>query len=127
MKLTNLCFDLKELFSTWLNPLSLPESQLAGEETVNSWRAQTVLERGWRDNVRLAWDISPVLAVHMAARLRSAGGSFVVKEIQRLVQLNPGAVAPVPEALDFLVTPDSILNESAELTHALFWSVFKFF
>lgn len=109
-----------EFFSTWLNPLSLPELQLPGEDVVNSWRAQQITERVWRDNVRLAWDISPVLAVRMAARLRSATG--VEREIQRLVQLTPSCVAHVPEALDYLVTPDSIINESPELIHALFWS-----
>lgn len=109
-----------EFFSTWLNPLSLPDLQLAGEEVVNSWRAQAITERVWRDNVRLAWDISPVLAVRMAARLRSSAG--VEKEIQRLVQLTPGAVAHIPEALDYLVTPDSILNESPELTYTLYWA-----
>lgn len=109
-----------EFFSTWLNPLSLPELQLPGEDVVNSWRAQQITERVWRDNVRLAWDISPVLAVRMAARLRSAAG--VEREIQRLVQLTPSCVAHIPEALDYLVTPDSIINESPELTHALYWS-----
>ena len=109
-----------EFLSTWLNPLSLPELQLPGEDVVGAWRAQQLNERVWRDNVRLAWDISPVLAVRMAGRLRSAAG--VEREIQRLVQLTPGCVAHVPEALDYLVTADSIINESAELTHALFWS-----
>ena len=109
-----------EFFSTWLNPLSLPELQLPGEDVVNSWRAQQITERVWRDNVRLAWDISPVLAVRMAARLRSAAG--VEREIQRLVQLTPSCVSHIPEALDYLITPDSILNESPELTHALYWS-----
>lgn len=109
-----------EFFSTWLNPNTLPELQLPGEDTINSWRAQSIIERVWRDNVRLAWDINPVLAVQMAARLHSAAG--VEREIQRLVQLNPSCVAHVPEALDYLVTSDSIINESPELTHALYWS-----
>lgn len=85
-----------------------------------SWRVQPVIEKVWRDNVRLAWDISPVLAVRMAARLHSADG--IEREIQRLVQLNPSCVSHVPEALDFLVTPDTIINEPPELTHALYWS-----
>jgi len=97
--------------------------QLAGEDTVNSWRANAVTERSWRDNVRLAWDISPVLAVRMASRLRTAAAG-VDKEIQRLVQLTPGVVAHIPEALDYLVTTESIENETPELTHTLFWYVF---
>ena len=110
-----------EFFSTWLNPLSLTELELPGEDVVRSWRSQSITERVWRDNVRLAWDISPVLAVRMAARLRSAGDG-VEKEIQRLVQSQPHFVTHVPEALDFLVTPDSIINEPPELTQTLFWS-----
>ena len=106
--------------STWLNPQSLPELQLPGESVVQSWRAQAVTERVWRDNIRLAWDISPVLAVRMAGRLRSTAAG-VEREIQRLVQLNPACVSHIPEALDYLVTADSIINEPAELTHALFW------
>lgn len=109
-----------EFVSTWINPLSLPEFTLPGEESLNSWRAQPITEKMWRDNVRLAWDISPVLAVRVAARLNGAPG--VEREIQRLVQLDPGSVAHIPEALDYLVTPDSILNESPELTYTLFWS-----
>lgn len=113
----------KEFFATWLNPLAQADLQLAGEDTVNSWRANAVTERSWRDNVRLAWDISPVLAVRMASRLRTAAAG-VDKEIQRLVQLTPGVVAHIPEALDYLVTTESIENETPELTHTLFWYVF---
>ena len=44
------------------------------------------------------------------------------REIQWLVQLTPRCVARFPEALDYLVMADSIINESPELTHALYWS-----
>lgn len=103
-----------------MNPLQCTESKLPGEEAVDSWRSQPSNELKWRDFVRLAWDISPVLAVRMASRLRFASG--IDKEIRRLVQLNPICVAHIPEALDFLVTSDGIENESPELINTLYWT-----
>lgn len=103
-----------------MNPLLFTESKLPGEEAVDSWRSQPSNELKWRDFVRLAWDISPMLAVRMASRLRFASG--IEKEIRRLVQLNPICVAHIPEALDFLVTSDGIENESPELINTLYWT-----
>jgi len=111
-----------EFLSTWLNPLGLAELQLAGEDTVRQWRQQTVAERVWRDNVRLAWDISPVLAVRMAARLGPCSDGAIEREVRRLVQLQPHGLTHVAQALDFLVTPDTILNDSAELSQSLLWT-----
>lgn len=44
------------------------ELQVPGEDNIAAWRAKTVTERGLRDNARLAWDISPVLAVFLPMR-----------------------------------------------------------
>ena len=77
-------------------------------ETVNSWSAQVIGEQVWKDYICLAWETSPVLAVRMASRLRIAATEVIEKEIQQLVQQNPSVVAHIPEAIDYLVTRESI-------------------
>ena len=58
-----------EFLLTWHNPLSLSESQFPNEDTITAWKSQTFInERFWKDNVQLAWEISPTLAVHLPCR-----------------------------------------------------------
>ncbi|CAM1325927.1 PI4KA (predicted) [Pycnogonum litorale] len=105
---------------TWLNPMSLPEQSIQGEETITAWLSQPISERMWRDNVRLAWDISPSLAVHLPSRYKNS--EILTKIISSLVRSNPSAVSHIPEALDFLVTADSVLNDAPEMSHMLSWA-----
>jgi len=42
--------------------------QVPGEENIAAWRTKTVKDKAWRDHARLAWDISPVLAVFLPMR-----------------------------------------------------------
>lgn len=58
-----------ERLSTWHNPLARPELSFTGMESLVNWANQTVFtERIWRDLVRLAWHISPDIAVFLPAR-----------------------------------------------------------
>lgn len=57
-----------EFLVVWLNPTSRPELQIAGEDQIASWRAKTITDKQWHDYTRLAWNISPVLAVHLPSR-----------------------------------------------------------
>lgn len=58
-----------ERLSTWHNPMARPELNFTGLESLVNWANQTVFtERIWRDLVRLAWHISPAMAVFLPAR-----------------------------------------------------------
>ncbi|CAL8128289.1 unnamed protein product [Orchesella dallaii] len=99
-----------DVLMTWHNPLNTPDMMVAGEPAFNTWRARGIksLEKVWRDSVRLAWDISPVLAVYLPHRLKSADKVSVVKdEVGRLVRRDPDSVMHLPEALTYLVTSTS--------------------
>lgn len=60
--------NLIDAFSTWHNPLELAESKIKDEDKITIWRATPISERQWREHARIAWDISPVLAVYLPAR-----------------------------------------------------------
>lgn len=50
-------------------------------------------------------------------RLKNA--DCIIKEVSRLVRLNPTAVSHVPQALQYLVTTDAILNDAPEVSFSL--------
>jgi phosphatidylinositol 4-kinase len=57
-----------ELLITWHNPTASPEASNYGEETISKWRNQPMTVRLWKETARLAWDISPTLAVYLPCR-----------------------------------------------------------
>lgn len=124
IKKRNLILDLLaveiEFLLIWHNPTSRAELHFQGEDTIAAWKAKTVSERTLRDIARLAWDISPTLAVFLPMRLKNADS--IVKEVSRLVRLNPTAVSHIPQALQFLVTTDTLLNDAPELVYMLSWA-----
>ncbi|XP_078336365.1 phosphatidylinositol 4-kinase alpha-like [Crassostrea virginica] len=111
--------NLIDAFSTWHNPLELAENKIKDEDKVALWRTSPISERQWREHARIAWDISPVLAVYLPARLKTS--ETLRKEVMRQVRLNPGAVRHIPEAIHFLVTAHSVEADSPELSHVLTW------
>lgn len=46
----------------------------------------------------------------------------IISEIKNLVQMNPHAVSKIPEALQYLVTTEAILNDSPKLVNMLTWA-----
>ncbi|KAK2556707.1 Phosphatidylinositol 4-kinase alpha [Acropora cervicornis] len=94
-----------ERLSTWHNPLAQLDLNFTGLELLVTWANQTVFtERSWRDLVRLAWHISPDIAVFLPARFKEIPA--IQKEVSRL----------------YLVTEKNIKADIPELTHLLCWA-----
>ncbi|XP_072163702.1 LOW QUALITY PROTEIN: phosphatidylinositol 4-kinase alpha-like [Diadema setosum] len=125
MKRRNLILHLLvneiERLCCWCHPLDNPEARLPGEDLVANWRVQqTTNERNWRDFAHLAWEVSPHLACQLPVRFRAS--ESLVKEVTRMVRLNPMAVSDLPSAIHFLVTEHSVDADVAELSHILCWA-----
>ncbi|XP_073948128.1 phosphatidylinositol 4-kinase III alpha [Choristoneura fumiferana] len=108
-----------EFLVTWHNPHGRPEQAVPGEDNIATWRSKPNTERTWRDYAKLAWDISPALAVFLPERLKNEG---IVAEIRRKVQAQPTAVYHIPQALKYLVTTETLLNDAPELVHMVTWA-----
>ncbi|XP_053617223.1 phosphatidylinositol 4-kinase alpha isoform X3 [Plodia interpunctella] len=108
-----------EFLVTWHNPHSRPEQAVPGEDNIATWRSKPNTDRTWRDYAKLAWDISPTLAIFLPERLKNEG---ITAEIRRKVQAQPTSVCHVPQALKYLVTTETLLNDAHELVHMVTWA-----
>lgn len=124
MKKRNLILELLaveiEFLIIWHNPISRGELLVISEDTIANWRSKTVTEKTWREYTRIAWEISPALAVFLPVRMKN--NETIVQDVREYVRLNPQSVSHIPDALQYLVTTDALLKDSAELVHALTWS-----
>ncbi|XP_067946657.1 phosphatidylinositol 4-kinase alpha-like [Watersipora subatra] len=125
MKRRNLILSLLsteiERMSIWYNPLGSPELAIPGEELLTPWRNTQVTEKGYKEMVRTAWNISPVIAIMLPLRFHNSDA--LVKEVTRLVRLQPESVCHIPIAIQYLVTPHSLEADAPELSYMLNWSI----
>ncbi|KAL0867906.1 hypothetical protein ABMA27_008587 [Loxostege sticticalis] len=108
-----------EFLVTWHNPHSRPEQAVPGEDNIATWRSKPNTDRTWKDYAKLAWDISPTLAVFLPERLKAES---IAAEIRRKVLAQPIAVCHVPQALKYLVTTETLLGDAHELVHMVTWA-----
>ncbi|EYC21934.1 hypothetical protein Y032_0018g3619 [Ancylostoma ceylanicum] len=111
-----------ERLCAWLNPLG--DSTEDGFAPVEQWMKSTLPEarmeaRILKENSKLAWDISPELAVHLPTRFRTCPA--LRETLQEMARCQPEAVSHLPEALSlFLGDPSTF--EHSDIAHVLTWA-----
>ena len=80
---------------------------------------EATTDKKWTDHVRVAWSISPSLAVFLSHRFPF---DAVKKEVQRLVKSYPESVSHISQAAQYLATEENILNDSIELNNLLLYT-----
>ncbi len=75
-------------------------------------------EKFWSESVRIAWSITPALAVSLPMRFYH---DEVIKKVQSFVKSQPERVVYIPQAAVYLATEQNILNDSIELNNLLIW------
>ncbi|CAG9533242.1 unnamed protein product [Cercopithifilaria johnstoni] len=120
-----------ERLSAWSNPLG--ETLGLEDANIEQWRKSTFPDarteaKLLRENVKIAWQICPDLAVYMPSRqviFRSC--SACQTAVQELLLDSPELVTDLPEALSLLLGEGRILEEKIEdlktLSHILTWAV----
>lgn len=113
--------------SVWLNPLG--EAIDTPESEVEEWRKSNFADpraeaKLMKEYVKLAWELSPDLTVHMPARFRTFTECH--KAVHELVANAPEQVSHIPEALPLLLDEGKIMEEKTEdlkcLSHVLTWA-----
>ncbi|CAL2037779.1 unnamed protein product [Caenorhabditis brenneri] len=120
-----------ERLSAWLHPLALGQEECA-IESETYLRSQLLdiqapatdenkkKKKVWREQVDLAWTISPELLIQMPTRFR--GSQDLVKLVEATVRSQPELVAHIPEALPIYLEGGSVVFESSDMSHVLTWS-----
>jgi phosphatidylinositol 4-kinase A len=88
------------------------------EQAISHMKISTT-DKQWIDHVRIAWSVSPTLAVFIPVRFPL---DIVIREVQALVKLQPERVAHVEHACNYLATEANISNDSIELNNLLTWA-----
>lgn len=116
--LSLLSHELDRLY-TFNNPFNLANLSFDRIDKATERLKFATADKQWVDHVRVAWSISPALAVFLPNRFPS---DIIKKEVQRLVKSNSDVVSHIPQACQFLATEENILNDSIELNNLLTWS-----
>ncbi|CAB3403701.1 unnamed protein product [Caenorhabditis bovis] len=110
-----------ERLCAWLHPLALGQED--GAIVVEQWMKSTLSDartesKILRESARLAWEISPELAVFLPTRFRTCESLRVA--VQYLVRSQPEAVSHIPEALP-LFLGDTAVFETTDMSYVLTW------
>jgi len=97
----------------WTNPNNRPELLIPEQDKFSTTKVS-----GVKEFMRIAWEISPQLAVHMAARFSNS--KTVQAVLEKKVREQPWAVVDVPEAFNILVTETNVHNNIPELKYLLY-------
>ncbi|KAF8358748.1 hypothetical protein PRIPAC_93743, partial [Pristionchus pacificus] len=108
--------------SAWLNPLG--EGTEEGMSAVEQWMKSTLgdsrtEQKVLKDTAKLAWQISPEVAIALPSRFR--GTNLMRSVIEELVRSNPSIVCHLPDALPLFLA-DSNVFETSDMSHVLTWS-----
>jgi phosphatidylinositol 4-kinase len=112
-------YELDHLY-TFYNPLNCTNLSFERIDTAINHLKIQLTEKQWIENVKVAWTVSPTLAVFLPSRFPT--NEFVIKESQRLVKLNPERVMHLPLASTYMATEANVFNDSLELNNLLLWS-----
>ncbi|PRP86765.1 phosphatidylinositol 4 kinase, putative-like [Planoprotostelium fungivorum] len=110
-----LCANEIERIVAWTNPLGEPMKKIEGEDSFTNIKSIS-----WTETVRLAWELSPALAVQLHARF--PGTKNLRAMLENRVQKDPGAVVDIVEALPFLVNESTVRNNIPQLKYLLYWT-----
>ncbi|CAF1456162.1 unnamed protein product, partial [Adineta steineri] len=120
--LTLIAYEIERL-ETFHNPLGRPELQFDQDtqSTYTNWKLYDlngISNKAWQEYGRLAWFISPDLAISLYYTIPKESLRL---EIQRLVRSYPLQVRHIPEALSiFTLTSDN--DRQCETSHILTWA-----
>ncbi|CAI5445845.1 unnamed protein product [Caenorhabditis angaria] len=111
-----------ERLCAWLHPLALAQEE--GAAIVEQWIKSTLTDartesKILREQARLAWEISPELAVYLPTRFRSCESLRIA--VQQLIRQQPELVTHIPDALPLFLGDVSVF-ETADMSHVLTWS-----
>lgn len=120
-----------ERLTAWLHPLALAVEECTSEPdtflraTLNDIQLPTSQDSKkkkvvWREQVELAWSISPELCIQLPTRFR--GSEDLVRCVESIVRLQPELVAHIPEALPIYLGGGSVVFESSDMSHVLTWA-----
>uniref|UniRef100_A0A1I7TW40 1-phosphatidylinositol 4-kinase n=1 Tax=Caenorhabditis tropicalis TaxID=1561998 RepID=A0A1I7TW40_9PELO len=120
-----------ERLCAWLHPLALSQEDCTSDSDaflratladiqVPGSTSDNKKKKVWREQVELAWSISPELCIQLPSRFR--GSDELVKCVESLVRGQPELVAHIPEALPIYLGNGSSVFESSDMSHVLTWA-----
>eukprot|EP01080_Neovahlkampfia_damariscottae_P007605 gene7605-11928_t len=106
-----------ERIKLWFNPQK-PNQYIHFPSPLETISLKDIPKNNWVSYVKEAWKFSPRLALELSYHFRFLN---VSKELEELVLHNASSLLDIPEAVDYLVTPDNAKKNIKELRLLLNW------